>query len=311
MQRPLVRSISTYQRTAKKRDLKKMALVPIPPIPPVPRIDPNAPLEERRAFLNNLKPLLPRLDEHGFTHHAYLYPGIEHRPVLPRRIRPSKNIPVEDALGSEFTTIKAEPLPKIHKRFIRKKPFPLEKQFYVAKCAELFEKSSFLLCFQHNMSPPGVAIFKRAVEEGSQKRLLVTPVLKTGLVRHALEFMNDQKFAALAPVFRGPTSIVHSSGTPLNLDDLHMLLGQQADLFYLGGLVEHQVIHHQDIQTIASATSLLGLHSDLISTLQAPYINLVRALKNPLDALVKVLQSAEKRTDSTDSTAAAAAGVSA
>lgn len=304
MQRPLARSISTYQRTPKKKDLKKMALMPVPAIPPLPRVDPNAPLEERRAFLNNLKPLLPRLDEHGFTHHAYLYPGIEHRPVIPRRIKPSKNIPVEDALGSEFTTIKVEPLPKIHKRFRRSKPFPLEKQYYVSKFADLFDKSKLLLCFQHHMSPPEMMAFKRAVESGSQGRMIVSPVLKTGLVRHSLEFMNDKKFAALAPLFRGPTSIVHS--TEMNLEDLQMLLSQKADLFYLGGLVEQQVVHHQDIQTIASAKSLLGLHSDLISTMQSPYLNLIRALKNPLDSLIKVLQAKEKATsaDSTNTTTA-------
>jgi ribosomal protein L10 len=275
-----------------------MALVPIPTIPPVPKVDPNASLAERRAFLNTLQPLLPRLDDHGFSHHAYLYPGIEHRPVLPRRIRPSRNIPVEDALGSEFTTIKVEPLPKIRRRFPRSKPFPLEKQYYVSKCAELFARSNFLLCFQHNMSPPEIAAFKTAVERGSQNRLLVTPVLKTGLVRHSLEFMNDKKFAALAPIFRGPTSIVHSTDIPMSLDDLHMLLSQKVDLFYLGGIVEHQVVHHQDIQTIASATSMLSIQSGLISTLQTPYLNLVRALKNPLDMLVRVLQAAEKSHDS-------------
>lgn len=295
MQRQFARHASTFQRVWKRRDWKKIKAKPKPEIPVIPRVSPDAPLAEKREFLNNLKPLLPTLDEHGFSHHAYLYPGIERRPVIPDRIRPSRNIPVEDALGSEFTVLKVEPLPKPRKLWTANRFFSLEQRWYVSKYAKLFEETNFLLCFQHNMNSAELAAFKRTIQTASEGRLTMNAVLKTELCRHALEFMNDGKYAALAPVFRGPTSIVYSRGLPFELNDLHVLLKQQADLFYLGGLVESQVVHHENIKSIAEATSLLSVRSNLISTMQSPYQNLIRTLKNPLDNLVKVLQAAEKK----------------
>lgn len=215
--------------------------------------------------------------------------------------------PIKDADGfdvtfvypTNFQAMKPEDVKKnaewqIKKKaaYTKRKPgreYDKESTYKITKLSEIISSSTFILCFQHNMATSEMNAFKSSVENATEYRCKVKPVLKNSFCRIALERVNGGKYKGLQNLFRGPTSIIYGTTSSFALEDIKMLLGKEQNLFYLGGLVNEAVIDHVQLKTLATVTSELDLRSSLIDLLLQPSRNLVRAIQSPLNNLVKVL----------------------
>jgi len=224
---------------------------------------------------------------------------------------PEMIIPGEEGPGyRSFGKLRPEALAEVIKEWGPKVRYPpdsfmyprekyaLEKVYVRQKAASMFGKAKFVVCFQHDLDVKGIKDFKQGLETKSEGRIVVKTVLKNSLHRLALVKDNDGKLAGLAPLLNGPTGIAVGLCEENMLADLNMVLkGRNNDILYIGGMVDGEVIDHNQLNLLEGVESKMVIRSHLINALQQPSHNLVRALKNPLDGLVKTLEFSAKGHD--------------
>lgn len=212
-----------------------------------------------------------------------------------------ENMKPEDVARNAEWQIKRKTL------FCKKKPgttYDTESTYKIAKISKIISSSTFVICFQHSMTVSEMQVFKQSVTKESANRCVVMPVIKNSFCRIALQNVHDGKYKGMQDLFRGPTAIIAGTNLDHMLGDIKMLLGQEKNLFFLGGLVNGAIVDHIQLKSLGTITSELDLRSSLIGLLLQPPRNLIRSIQSPLNNLVKVLSFtpalAEPKLDETE-----------
>jgi len=188
--------------------------------------------------------------------------------------------------------IKRLGLPHAKNYVIRKpKKYSFYKMYLRERYDKMFKSVSFMICFQHDMVPSEMAELKTMIAEKSEGRITIKPVVKNSICRTTLEKDNDGKYAALAGLFRGPTSIFYGTCDENILQDIKLCLKAKKNfkLFPLGGLADGVVVNHEALGSFEKVESMVHLRSELINLLLQPSHSLIRVMQNPLNGLVKTL----------------------
>jgi large subunit ribosomal protein L10 len=130
-------------------------------------------------------------------------------------------------------------------------------------------------------------------------------VTKNRLVRRALE---GTPFAALAPLFTGPTAIAFSRDPVAAAKAAVEYANRNTKLTIVGGGLSGQTLDQAGVKALATLPSLDELRSRIIGLLNAPATKLAVLLQTPGSQLARVLAAhAEKNAAETDEAAPAAA----
>ena len=129
-------------------------------------------------------------------------------------------------------------------------------------------------------------------------------VTKNRLVRRALE---GTPFAALAPLFTGPTAIAFSRDPVAAAKAAVEYANRNAKLTIIGGGLSDQVLDEAAIKALATLPSLDELRGRIIGLLNAPATKLAVLLQTPGGQLARLL-AAYSEKDGAGSSGEAAGG---
>mmetsp|Transcript_39250 Transcript_39250/g.77183 ORF Transcript_39250/g.77183 Transcript_39250/m.77183 type:complete len:293 (+) Transcript_39250:63-941(+) len=187
--------------------------------------------------------------------------------------------------------------------YTRTKPYDLKKGYVAKQLDNLFSDCAWMVVLQHSYSHPQYLEFEKKLSTASDGRIKLKTCIKNSLARRAL---NKSPFAALAPLFTGPTVLAYTKNKENLLPDLHSLIDScpPSEVLLLGAKVEDGIADFNQIRALKEIKSFDTVVFHLIGALQQPLHGLVKVLKNPQDNLVKTLDFQAKALQPDEAAAA-------
>lgn len=164
-----------------------------------------------------------------------------------------------------------------------------EKQNLVASLKGLFDGTNLVvITHQSGLTVADSMKLRRQMREAGAS----FKVTKNRLTRLALE---GTRFAALAPLFTGPTAIATSQDPVAAAKVVVQFARNNEKLIVVGGALDGQVLDIEGVRALAALPSLDELRARLVGMLQTPATRLVRVLDAPGSQVARVLAAyAEK-----------------
>lgn len=177
-----------------------------------------------------------------------------------------------------------------------------QKQLLTASLHEDFASSvCVVITHQSGLSVAEVTQLRRQMRSaGARYR-----VTKNRLVRRALE---GTPFAALAPLFTGPTAIAFSHDPVAAAKAAVEYANRNTKLTIVGGGLSGQLLDEAAVKALATLPSLDELRGKIIGLLNAPATKLAVLLQTPGGQLARVL-AAYSEKDGADTSGGEAAAV--
>jgi ribosomal protein L10 len=127
-------------------------------------------------------------------------------------------------------------------------------------------------------------------------------VLKNGLLVKAIQIEFPQ-YINMVPLSQGFSIIIYSVDNSkgidfLKLKDLALLLKNQSNLLFLGGLYDNKIINKAFLKSTLLVKSSVEIYSDLISTINQSQFSLINSLQKVPGNLVHCIQSVDSSKNS-------------
>ena len=164
-----------------------------------------------------------------------------------------------------------------------------QKEQFVEWMNDVFKETSIVIV-SHNtgLTVTQLNAFRTEVRDvgGAVK------VTKNRLVKRALE---GTKFAAMAPMFVGPTTIAYAQDPVATAKTAVAFAKKNPKLVLLGGALGPMLLTAEDVAALAKMPPIAELRAKLLGVLKAPLVNTVGVLSAPAQKLVGVLAAPPRK----------------
>ena len=160
-----------------------------------------------------------------------------------------------------------------------------EKAAVVEDLHGLFEKAQVVVVAEYRgLSVPEVTELRTRMREAGAG----FKVTKNRLTKRALE---GTGFAAMAPLFKGPTAIAYSSDPVAAAKAATEFAKKNDKLKITGGGIAGSLLSAEQVKALAELPSLDQLRARIVGLLNAPAARLVGVLQAPAGQLARVLKA--------------------
>lgn len=166
-----------------------------------------------------------------------------------------------------------------------------EKKLFVEKFSESCGSYPCMIVVrQVGLSADAVSQLRKSAKAGG----VAFQVVKNNLAKRA--FLNDE--SGIREWFKGPLGVFFSQDPVAASKIIDDFSKKREDKFYpLGGLLDGKNLSSGDIKRLATLPSLDQLRGQILSLINGPASKLVRTIKEPSQALARVLSAHIKKQE--------------